>query len=557
MRAASADIWGTSDEFHFAWQQFSGAGMITAKIESIENTHEWAKAGVMIRDTLDADATHAMLAITPENGVWFGRRRAAGGISFDDVQTGIGAPYWVRLERTTGGLIRAYYSADGSTWVKFGPSESIPMETPMYIGLALTSNGLATCEAKFSNITSDGTGQWTNQDIGMVRNEAEPMYIAISDINGITETVYYEDPNATCIDDWKEWNINLKDFADQNVDLGDVNSIAIGFGDKNNLQAGGTGKMYFDDIRLYPPRYVPDKVIPYTGDFSNDGLVDFKDLKIMVNDWLQGDYAVAATTPRPPISWWKLENNTNDSIGDNHGFIYGNPIFVAGKYDQALKFDGDDYVDCGNSSVLDFGTSDWTICAWIKTTRSGTSDEEDKGTVFAKGGDQTDGIRYTLALNEAESGKITLTTDDNVTRVRATSSISVNDGLWHHVAGMRNGTELRVYVDAMLDGTTTFAEGYNLSGTSQHKAYIGTITDHRDGTLSKYFVGSIDEVQIYDYALSHTDIIGAAGLTEVYYPLTSQANISDEEPNKSKLVNFKDFAILADEWLKEPLIWPE
>ena len=63
-------------------------------------------------------------------------------------------------------------------------------------------------------------------------------------------------------------------------------------------------------------------------------------------------------------------------------------------------------------------------------------------------------------------------------------------------------------------------------------------------------------MRIYDYALSDTDLISLAGVTELYYPLTSAANIWDEEPAKSKKVNFKDFAVLAAEWL-DKLIWPE
>jgi hypothetical protein len=112
-----------------------------------------------------------------------------------------------------------------------------------------------------------------------------------------------------------------------------------------------------------------------------------------------------------------------------------------------------------------------------------------------------------------------------------------------------------VYVDGALDGTGTVPAGYDLSGTTQHNAYIGAITDNRDGTIFKYYIGLIDDVQIYDNALSDTDILSVAGLTEMYFPLTSPANVSDDEPANSKRVNFKDYAIMADEWLQQ-LLWP-
>jgi hypothetical protein len=378
--------------------------------------------------------------------------------------------------------------------------------------------------------------------------------VTISNANDTAATIYHEDPNAAITDTWTEWNIDLQGFAELGIDLADVNSIAIGFGDKDNPQAGGAGKMYFDDIRLYPLRCVPSVLKP-AGDLNNDCAVDYLDLQIMTDDWLQGDYAVAATAPASGVSWWKLDNNASDSAGANSGTARGNPTYAAGKFGQAIYLDGDDCVDLGNPANLDFGTGDWTISAWIKTTQSGTADA-DKGTVYAKGGDQTDGIRYTLALNESQSGRMTLTTDDNADKVQTTATTAVNDDAWHHVVGMRSEEELRVYVDGALEATNTVPAGYDLSGTSQHKAYIGAITDNRDTSLSKYFEGLIDDVRIYDYALSDTDLTSLAGVAELYYPLTSAANIWDEEPSKSKKVNFKDFAVLASEWL-DRLVWPE
>jgi hypothetical protein len=553
--AEGADIEGASDQFHFAFQSLPSAGSIVVKVLSIQDTDPWAKAGVMIRDTLDPDSAYAMVAVTPGNGIWFGRRTAAGAATASDSQAGLTAPYWLKMERSSGGLMRAYYSADGASWTQLGSSVAINMNIPMYIGFAVTSHspGVA-CEAKFSNVTSNGVGPWTDRDIGLTSNQAAPMYIKIANNNGTAGMVYNDDPNATLISTWTEWNIDLKDFANQGVDLTNVDSITIGIGDASSSLPGGSGKMYIDDIRLYKPRYLPDKVEPLLADFNNDGAVDIKDLQIMFNDWLQSDYTTFATTPQPPVSWWKLDNNASDSTSANPGTVRGNPTYTTGKSGQAINLNGDDYIDLGNPASLDFGTGDWTISAWIKTTQAGTEDEN-KGTIYGKGGDQTDGIRYILAVNEVTSGFITLTTDDNVTKVQATGNTVVNDNVWHHVAGVRNGTQLLVYVDGALDGTGTVPNGYDLSGTTQHNAYIGVITDNRDGTLIKYFIGLIDDVQIYNYALSDTDILSVAGLTEMYHPVNSPANISNDEPANSRSVNFKDFAVLADEWLQQ-LLWP-
>ncbi len=80
-------------------------------------------------------------------------------------------------------------------------------------------------------------------------NAAETLYVAL---NG-SAIVTNDNPNAAQIDKWTEWVIPLQAFADQGVNLANVNTIALGLGNRNNPQAGGSGTMYFDDIRLYPP----------------------------------------------------------------------------------------------------------------------------------------------------------------------------------------------------------------------------------------------------------------------------------------------------------------
>ena len=250
--ATGSDIWGNADEFHFAYRELSGPGSIIAKVESVQNTHNWAKAGVMIRDTLDADSTQAMMVVTPAQGVSFQRRTAAGDNTSKTDQAGITAPYWVKIERDIGGFVTASYSADGVSWMQLG-SEAISMNIPMYVGLALASHDAAlTCEATFSNVQMAGTvgPQWMSQDIGILSNDPEPMYVAIAGSGGTPATVHHPDVTATQTDTWTEWRIDLQSFADQGVNLTNIDRLSIGFGTKGSPAAGGTGTMYFDDIRL-------------------------------------------------------------------------------------------------------------------------------------------------------------------------------------------------------------------------------------------------------------------------------------------------------------------
>jgi hypothetical protein len=89
---------------------------------------------------------------------------------------------------------------------------------------------------------------------GEIFNSPEQMYVVL---NG-SAVVYHDNPEAVMTIDWMEWNIELQEFANQGVNLTDVNTIGIGFGDRSNPQAGGSGTMYFDDIRLYPPPTEPE-----------------------------------------------------------------------------------------------------------------------------------------------------------------------------------------------------------------------------------------------------------------------------------------------------------
>jgi regulation of enolase protein 1 (concanavalin A-like superfamily) len=150
VQASGADIWGRRDEFHYVYQRLSGDGVITAQVTSITNTNARAKAGVMIRESLNSNSRHAMVAITP-TGATFARRTSAGGVSSSTALASVTAPEWVRLKRS-GSTLTAWHSSAGTSWTQIG-SATVAMGTDVYVGLAATSHndGVVTT-AQFDNV---------------------------------------------------------------------------------------------------------------------------------------------------------------------------------------------------------------------------------------------------------------------------------------------------------------------------------------------------------------------------------------------------------------------
>jgi glucose/arabinose dehydrogenase/regulation of enolase protein 1 (concanavalin A-like superfamily) len=172
------DIWGTSDAFRYVYQPFSGNVDIRARVTGVTNTNTWAKAGVMIRETLNANSKHAMVAVTPGQGVAFQRRTSTGGSSTHTAASG-SAPYWVRLVRS-GNTFTAYRSSTGSTWTQIG-SVTISMTANVFVGLPVTShNNSSVCTATFTNVSvTNGAARvpaWQSEELPVVSTRSLSLF---------------------------------------------------------------------------------------------------------------------------------------------------------------------------------------------------------------------------------------------------------------------------------------------------------------------------------------------------------------------------------------------
>ena len=464
MTAAGSDIWGTSDEFHLTYKELTGAGSVIAKVDSVKNTHHWAKVGVMIRDTLEPDSAHAMAAVTPSRGVNFVRRNAAGVETNTTQETGITAPVWVKIECSVTGYCTASYSFDGSMWTELG-AKTIVMEAPMYVGLALTAHGgEETGEAQFSSVQISGTvsPEWANQDIGILSNDPEPMYVALADGGGMVATAYNEDPNATQVGTWMEWNIDLKHFSDQGVNLTDVDRLSVGFGNRDNPQPGGSGKMFLDDIRLTPPPE-PEPVALKAHYTFDDG-------------------------------------TANDLSGNEfHGTLVGDATVVAddelvlGGSSNVLALDGDgDQVDI---PPLGEETMTLTIAMWIKPDQSSLTVAGNHYLFACAANPWISGSLHLLLQNGALKCRI-----KGEPKAGSAGATLFEADRWYHIAVVRNGTDMIFYVDGQVDGgqpmsrTILLGEGFFLGAFDQTKANLYN------------FMGRIDDVRVYETALTQAEI---------------------------------------------------
>jgi len=253
------DIWDASDDFVYAFKSLNGDATIVARVTNLgTGTNTWAKAGVMIRDSLDGGSMFADMVITANtdgtagNGASFQYRAPSALTGANANSTAVvAAPYWVKLERA-GDSFTGYVSPDGSAWSMIG-SQEVVMTAPVYIGLAVTSHQTGEQRTfQFESIKTTGsvTGQWQGAVINSPRhNSSQDLYVAIQDSTNKVAVV----TNATAVNSatWTEVQVPLSSFT--GVSMTKVKKMFIGVGSRGNPAADGTGMLFIDDIRVIKP----------------------------------------------------------------------------------------------------------------------------------------------------------------------------------------------------------------------------------------------------------------------------------------------------------------
>ena len=266
MNAAGADIWSNVDELRYVYKQLTGDGAIMARLDTVLETNAWAKAGVMIRQSLSAGSIHGFMCLTPDGRRAFQNRLDDGSgfcFSAHSYPGAITLPHWVKLERE-GDQFTAYHSYDGVNWMLQPDTEdpvsylssnpqNIYMSDTVHIGLALTSHaGSAVTSAIFSGVEVTGavSDQWQSADIGRAQptNCSDSLYVIIEDDDGRVGRVVHPDSEAVNATKWTEWRIPLDTFGRTRFDR--IKKIYIGVGSRSATTPNGFGRIYIDDIRL-------------------------------------------------------------------------------------------------------------------------------------------------------------------------------------------------------------------------------------------------------------------------------------------------------------------
>jgi hypothetical protein len=465
LQASGADIWTTTDHFHFINQPVAGDCQITARLRAIDDTNAAAKVGIMMRDSLASTAREMNVNWQPQGDLELGYRLTDGAATAGDENTSLSAPPWARLVRR-GNVITGYYSADGVNWTQID-QQNLSLDPTIYIGIEACSHD----ETQFAE--------------GVVDN------VSVVPLG----------PNMTIVNP-----------AGGNITV---------TGTAANLHMVAT--MQDDGLHGTPTYQGWSQVSgPATVTFSNAGSMDttvnFPQPGVYVlqvagsnsNGPSTSQVTVVLTRPNDPTLALRLRLDESggttafDSSGNgNNGTVSGGATWspTGGVLAGDLTFDGvSGEVIVPNA--LDLGqTSAFTLSYWFNVANINNS----QGLVAKR--DQIDTNNdYTTFLQT--DGHIYV--DINSSNDRFSSNTVFAPGTWYHVALVYDGTQpaaqrASLYVNGVLDTVATESSASIPDSTSTFKLASTSGT-------SGFMAGSLDDVRFYQRALSSAEVVALANL---------------------------------------------
>ncbi|HEU4935164.1 MAG TPA: Ig-like domain-containing protein [Vicinamibacterales bacterium] len=566
VHAGGADIWGTSDQFHFVYQPLSGDGEVIARVQSITNSNTWAKTGVMIRETLSADSRNAFALLSAGNGYAFQRRIDAAGITQSTAGTAGIAPGWVRLVRT-GSRIDAYQSINGTTWTLIG-SDAVAMANNVYVGIATTSHSTSVAtDAVLDNfkvtqgtttnspptvaITSPTGGSTftagNNVTVTAAANDSDGTVSRVDFFTGTTQIG--SDTTAPYSATWSNVAAGTYTLTAKAVDNDGASTTSLAVSVQVNaaanqpptvsLTAPANGASYpapanisltasandtdgtISKVEFYNGTNLltTDTTSPYSYSWTNVAAGTYS-LRAAAYDNAGANansttvtITVSTASANGLVASYALNEGAGSVVGDTSGTgpagTITNATWTNGRYGQALSFAGSGEVNFGDVDL----TGSFTVMGWLQTRSlyGGTCGSfvmkmRDYG--FEICGGQLYGE---VGANGAWTGR--------VARTLTTSDLNV----WRHVALTYDGSTVRMYFDGTLVNSTTGAHTTNNNPLLFGHWYTGA---------TEYFDGLVDEVRLYSRVLTaaeiqtdmNSPISGTSGNKAPTVTLTSPAN---------------------------------
>jgi regulation of enolase protein 1 (concanavalin A-like superfamily) len=154
VKGAGTWIWDTADSFHYVSQPVSGDVQIIAHVTSLQNTSTFAKAGVMLRESLSPNAANVVLDVRPNGAIEFMTRSASGATTTFLGTANQPPPAWLKLTRS-GTTVTAAVSSNGSTWTTVG-STTLNIASSALVGLVVCSSSSALSTATFDGVSVSG-----------------------------------------------------------------------------------------------------------------------------------------------------------------------------------------------------------------------------------------------------------------------------------------------------------------------------------------------------------------------------------------------------------------
>jgi len=149
---SGSDIWNNSEEYHYAYTNVADSIEIIAKIENIENTHDWAKAGIMIKQNLSTSSALASLSFSPNKSLLFASRKNAGEMISGEKASQTDQ-HWLKLVYKRS-VISSFSSVDGINWNQVGAPINMKFSGTFCVGLFSCSHAAGVlCKASFSHVT--------------------------------------------------------------------------------------------------------------------------------------------------------------------------------------------------------------------------------------------------------------------------------------------------------------------------------------------------------------------------------------------------------------------